>query len=143
MSETTVDLTAARRTLRALTPRTVALVASLTNPGAPMSGSEWTVGEAAAHLIIGAKDYSGHARGVEQCYCLPRRHPGPSRRGPAALAPAIPSLHHHDLPGDPVDWLLALYGRVDWEELLQTGRVTVTDGDAALGAGLKRLLRNP
>ncbi len=46
------------------------------------------------------------------------------------------------LSGDPVSWLLA-HGRVGWEELLRTGRVTVTAGDAALGAGFKRLLRNP
>jgi hypothetical protein len=47
MSWATVDLAAARRTLHALTPRTVALFASIANPGVPMSGSEWTVGEAA------------------------------------------------------------------------------------------------
>jgi hypothetical protein len=231
-----------------------------------MSGSEWTVGEAAAHLVFGAKDYSGHARGVEQCYSIdPTDRAGSHRRSLAAMAQrgshqlgaelqlsigafldatggraaedllpwhqrSLPCgtmtclligeqlLHEYDmaqtldtewsieaeparlavqavlpllpvlvdseaakgvdatyvlavrggprvmarfrdstgridppehgpidchLSGDPVAWLLALYGRVSWEELLQTGRVTVTDGDADLGAGFKRLLRNP
>lgn len=50
---------------------------------------------------------------------------------------------HCRLSGDPVAWLLALYGRAGWEELMRQGRVTVTDGDAALGVRFKRLLRNP
>ncbi|MGH3798692.1 MAG: SCP2 sterol-binding domain-containing protein [Pseudonocardiaceae bacterium] len=58
---------------------------------------------------------------------------GPSENGPTDC----------QLSADPVAWLLALYGRVGWEDLLRTGRVKVTDGDAALGAGFKRLLRNP
>jgi hypothetical protein len=45
--------------------------------------------------------------------------------------------------GDPVSWLLALYGRVGWEKLLRTGGIQMTYGDTALGAGFKRLLRNP
>ncbi len=259
MSWTTVDLAAARRTLRALTPHTVALLASMANPGVPMSGSEWTVGEAAAHLVFGAKDYSEHARGVERCYRIdPTDMAGSHRRDLATMAerdshqlgaefqlgicafldateeraaedlltwhgrslsscatmtglligeqllhgydiaqaldaewpieteparlvvqavlPLLPALVDSEaakgvnatyelavrggprvmarfrdgtgsidplengpvdcrFSGDPVAWLLALYGRVDWEELLRTGRVTVTDGDAALGAG--------
>jgi len=266
MSRTTVDLATARRTLRALTPRTVALFACIANPGVPMSGSEWTVGEAAAHLVFGAKDYSEHARGVEQCYSIdPADRAGSLRRSLAKMAerdshqlgvelqlgigafldatggrtaedllpwhqqslscgtmtclligeqllhgydmaqtlgaewiieaesarlavqavlPLLPILVDSEaakgvdatyelavhggpcviarfrdgtgsidpsengpidcqLSGDPVAWLLALYGRVGWEELLRTGQVTVTDGDADLGAGFKRLLRNP
>ncbi len=211
MSWTTVDLAAARRTLRALTPRTVALLASMADPGVSMSGSEWTVGEAAAHLVFGAKDYSEHARGVQQCYSIdPTDRAGSHRRNLAAMVqrgshqlgaewpieteaarlavqavlPLLPALVDSEaakgvdatyelavrggpcvmarfrngtgsidpsengpvdcrLSGDPVAWLLTLYGRVGWEELLRTGRVTVTGGDAALGAGFKRLLRNP
>jgi hypothetical protein len=266
MSRTTIDLTTARRTLRALTPRTVALFACMANPGVPMSGSEWTVGEAAAHLVFGAKDYSEHARGVEQCYSIDpadrvrslRRslakmaerdshqlgvelqlgidafldatggrtaedllpwhqqslscgtmtclligeqllhgydmaqtlgaewiieaesarlavqavlpllpilvdseaakgvdatyelavHGGPCviarfRDGTGSIDPSENGPIDCQLSGDPVAWLLALYGRVGWEELLRTGQVTVTDGDADLGAGFKRLLRNP
>ena len=87
MSWTTIDLAAARRTLHTLTPRTVALFASITNPGVPMSGSEWTVGEAAAHLVFGAKDYSEHAKGAEQCYLIdPADRAGSRRRYLAAMA---------------------------------------------------------
>lgn len=266
MSGTTVDLVAARQALRALTPRTVALVSSIVEPDISMSGSEWTVGEAAAHLVFGAKDYSDHARGVDQCYSIdPTDRAGSHRRSLAAMAKrgshqlgaelqldigafldategrtaedllpwhrrSLPCatmtclligeqlLHGYDmaqalgaewpieteparlavqallpllpalvdsgaakgvnasyelavhggprvvarfrdgtgsidpsddgfvdcrLSSDPIDWLLALYGRVGWETLLRTGRVTVTDGDATLGAGFKRLLRNP
>ncbi|MGH3798693.1 MAG: hypothetical protein ACRDTD_00895 [Pseudonocardiaceae bacterium] len=81
MSWTSIALAAARRTLQALTPRTVALFASITSPGVPMSGSEWTVGEAAAHLVFGAKDYSEHARGAQQCYLIdPTDRAGSHRR---------------------------------------------------------------
>jgi SCP-2 sterol transfer family protein len=272
MSGITVDLAAARGALRALTPRTVALVASIPNLDVPMPGSEWTVGEAAAHLIIGAVDYSEHARGVKECYSINptertptertrshRRslaamvqqdgdkldaklqlgvgafldatagraaedllpwHSGrslscaamtclligeqllhgydmagalsvewpietePARLAVQAVLPLLPALVDGEtakgvnatyelavdgeprvmarfrdgigsiapsengavdcsLSGDPVAWLVALYGRVAWEELLWMGRVKVTDGDATLGAGFKRLLRNP
>ncbi|MGH8573451.1 MAG: maleylpyruvate isomerase N-terminal domain-containing protein, partial [Gammaproteobacteria bacterium] len=52
-----------------------------------MSGSEWTVGEAAAHLVFGAKDYSEHAKGVEQCYSIdPADRAGSHRRYLAAMA---------------------------------------------------------
>ena len=52
-----------------------------------MSGSKWTVGEAAAHLVFGAKDYSEHARGVEQCYSIdPAERAGSLRRSLAKMA---------------------------------------------------------
>ena len=51
------------------------------------------------------------------------------------------AVHCH-LVGDPVSWLLALYGRAAWEDLLRTGRVQVIGGDGALGARFKRLIRN-
>jgi hypothetical protein len=35
-----------------------------------------------------------------------------------------------------------LYGKIGWEQLLHTGRVRVTSGDAVLGARFKRLFRN-
>lgn len=266
MSGITVDLAAARGALRALTPRTVALVASIPDLDVPMPRSEWTVGEAAAHLVFGAVDYSEHARGVKECYSIDPTgrvgdrhslaamvqrdghkldaelqlgigafldaiggraggdllpwHGGrslpcatmtclligeqllhgydiaqtlgaewpietePARLAVQAVLPLLPALVDSEaatgvdatyelavhggprviarfrggtgsidppehgpidchLSGDPVTWLLALYGRVGWEELLRAGRVTVTDGDAALGAGFKRLLRNP
>jgi hypothetical protein len=74
-------------------------------------------------------------------------------RGPRVVArfrddacsvdPPASGLVDCQLSGDPLVWLMALYSRVSWEELMRTGRVTVTGGDAALGAGFKRLLRNP
>jgi uncharacterized protein (TIGR03083 family) len=47
------------------------------------------------------------------------------------------------LGGDPVTWLLALYGRVPWDELLAAGKVTVDGGDAELAAKFKSQLRSP
>ena len=47
------------------------------------------------------------------------------------------------LGGDPVTWLLALYGRAPWNDLLDSGKITVDGGDAELAVEFKRLLRNP
>lgn len=266
MGGSDVDLDVARQELRGLTPRTVALLSAMPDPGVPMPGSEWTVGEAAAHLVIGAVDYSQHAGGVQQCYRIEpadkaeshRRalaamserggyklgaelqqgidafldrtegraaedllpwhlhaqpcatmtclligeqllhgydmaqalgaewplEPEPARLVVQAWLPLLPLLIDSEgaegvdatyevavdgcppvlarfrdgtvsvdppedrpadsrLSGDPVTWLLAFYGRAGWEELLRAGRVQVTGGDIALGAGFKRLIRNP
>lgn len=52
-----------------------------------MSGSEWTVGEAAAHLVFDAKDHSDHARGADQRYTIdPADKAGSHRRSLAAMA---------------------------------------------------------
>jgi ubiquinone biosynthesis protein UbiJ len=61
----------------------------------------------------------------------------------ASIGPAEGTSIDCQLSGDPVAWLLALYGRVSWEQLLRTGRVRVTSGDAGLGEAFKQLLRNP
>jgi uncharacterized protein (TIGR03083 family) len=64
-----VDIEAVRRSLGAQTSQTGELLRSMDDPGIPIPDSEWTVGEAAAHLAIGAEGYSEYARG------LTRRHP--------------------------------------------------------------------
>jgi hypothetical protein len=267
MSPIIVDLAAARRVLEAVTPSTAELVRSTTAPGVPISGSEWNVGEAAAHLCMGAEAYSEYARGLEGPHPVdPTDMPGSNRRRLVAMterdpgklsvrleqgvsvfldaterraaqepllwhggrllpcatltclllgeqlvhgydiaqalsaiwpigadaarivvqgvAPIVPFLvdgetarnvrvsyelmvhggppivaRFYDgtltvgssdngpvdcrLSGDPVAWLLALYGRVTWENLLRTGTVVVSGGDALIGAGFKHLLRNP
>lgn len=86
-------------------------------------------------------------KGVDATYELAVRG-GPCvmarfRDGTGSIDPSENGPVDCRLSGDPVGWLPALYGRVGWEELLRAGRVTVTDGDATLGAGFKRLLRNP
>ena len=68
MKEITIDLAAARRALRSLTPRTVALIASIPDLAVPIASSDGTVGEAVAHLVFGARDYSEHARGAQRCH---------------------------------------------------------------------------
>jgi uncharacterized protein (TIGR03083 family) len=262
-----VDLGAARRALEAATLPTAELIRSITDPDVPISGSEWTVGEAAAHLAMGAEGYAEYARGVEPDYPVdPTDMPGSNRRKLAAMSerdgrklgarleqgiivflaatkgraaqdllpwhggrslpcatltclrlgeqlvhgydiagalgvpwpidaeaarlviqgvsPVLPGLVNGDaacnvratyelavrggpriaarfndgtltlgaaddgpvdccLSGDPVAWLLALYGRSAWEDLMRTGAVAVTGGDAVLGAAFKHLLRNP
>ncbi|MGH8993946.1 MAG: SCP2 sterol-binding domain-containing protein [Acidimicrobiia bacterium] len=45
------------------------------------------------------------------------------------------------LTGGTVAWLLALYGRVEWAELIDQGRVRVS-GDPGLGARFKSLLQD-
>jgi hypothetical protein len=45
MKEITIDLAAARRALRSLTPRTVALIASIPDLDVPIASSDWTVGQ--------------------------------------------------------------------------------------------------
>jgi hypothetical protein len=43
---------AARRALRAATARSAALLRSIADPAAPIPGSQWSVAEAAAHLVL-------------------------------------------------------------------------------------------
>ena len=117
-------------------------------------GTEWSIEAEAARLVVQAvlpllpvSVDSETAKGLDATYEL-TVYGGPRviarfRDDTASIGPTENVPVGCRLSGDPVDWLLALYGRVDWEELLQTGQVTVTDGDAALGAGFKRLLRNP
>jgi uncharacterized protein (TIGR03083 family) len=64
-----VDIQAVRQALGAQTSRTANLLRSVSDPAIPVLDSEWSVGEAAAHLAIGAEGYSEYARG------LIRRHP--------------------------------------------------------------------
>jgi uncharacterized protein (TIGR03083 family) len=262
-----VDLAAARDALVTQTPPTMELLRGIPDPAIPIPDSEWTVGEAAAHLAIGAEGYSEYARGLD------RRHPvdladvpGSHRRAFAAmperdggkLAEMLeagievfldategrsadhPLRWHGDLTlscatttctllgeqllhgwdiartihapweidadaarlviagvapifelranragganieagyelavdggprlfasfahgrltldtspsgavdcrlrGDPLTWLLALYGRVPWNEVLAAGKVTVAGGDPELAAKFKGQLRNP
>ena len=261
-----VDLRAARDALRRQTPRTMELLGSITDPGAPIPGSEWTVGEAAAHLAIGAEGYADYAQGrdrrhpvdltdvpgshrrafegmperdgrrlaemlrdgierfldatggrsaadalrwhggltlscaattctllgeqllhgwdiagtanaswqigpdwarlviagVAPIFELRNRHGdatvdleyelavegGPRlfvtfRHGKLAIRPAASGPVDCRLAGDPVSWVLALYGRLPWEELLDAGRITVVGGDAGAAPAFKHLLRNP
>lgn len=271
MSGLVIDLAAARRVLRELTPRSIALIGSIPDLNVPMPGSEWTLGEAAAHVVFGAELYAEYGRGAEWPAPIDRAdlaeshrrrvaelmpqgagqlgadlrlgidafltttesraaedllpwHQGPlpcatmtglligeqllhgydiaqtlgaewhigdepARLTVQAVLPILPALVDGEaaksvdttyelavdggprvlarfrdgaviispviigapedadidcrLSGDPVAWLLALYGRADWEQLLCTGRVKVTIGDAVLGDAFKQLLHNP
>ncbi|MGH3901752.1 MAG: SCP2 sterol-binding domain-containing protein [Pseudonocardiaceae bacterium] len=116
--------------------------------------AEWPIQTEPAQLavqavlpLLPALVDSEAAKGVDATYELAVRG-GPRvtarfRDGTGSIDPSEHGPVDCRLSGDPVDWLLALYGRVGWEEFLRAGRVTVTDGDATLGAGFKRLLRNP
>ena len=59
----TVDLDAARTALRRAADDFASLVASASDTGVPIPGSEWTVGEAAAHVALGTEAYLGYAHG--------------------------------------------------------------------------------
>lgn len=196
MSGLVIDLAAARRTLRELTARSIALIGSIPDLDVPMPGSEWTLGEAAAHVALGAELYAEYARGVERPASIDRTDLAEShRRRVAELVPRgarqlgadlqlgidaflnategraaedllpwhqgpLPCatmtglligeqlLHGYDIAQVlSAEWTIddepALYGRAGWEQLLHTQRVTVANGDAALGAAFKQLLRNP
>jgi uncharacterized protein (TIGR03083 family) len=63
-----VDIAALRRAVQAQTPRTVELLQRIVEPDRPLPDSEWSVGEAAAHLAIVAEGYSDNARGLAPRY---------------------------------------------------------------------------
>lgn len=261
-----VDVAAARDALGTQTPRTMELLRGITDLSIPIPGSEWTVGEAAAHLAIGAEGYSEYARGLERRYPVDLADiPGSHQRAFAAMperdgrklaemleagievfldategrsaddrlrwhgditlscatttctllgeqllhgwdiaqtlhapwdigaaaarlviagvatifevrnrdgnaeveveyelavegGPRLFALFRHGklgistspsgsvdcrLAGDPVTWLLALYGRAPWDELLEAEAVTVSGSNPELAVQFKRLLRNP
>jgi uncharacterized protein (TIGR03083 family) len=58
-----VDRDAARAALAAAATRTADLVRSIPDPAAPIPRSDWTVGEAAAHLVVVARAFTAAARG--------------------------------------------------------------------------------
>jgi uncharacterized protein (TIGR03083 family) len=59
--------------------RTVELVRSIGDPATPMRGSDWTVGEAAAHLAVVARAFAATAAGRPV--------------GPAGVAPDLDDFH--------------------------------------------------
>jgi SCP-2 sterol transfer family len=117
-------------------------------------GAEWPIGEEPARLTVQAvlptlpALVDGEAaKSVDAAY-EPAVDGGPRvmarfRHGAGSIGPPEGAAIDCQLSGDPVAWLLALYGRVGWEQLLHTGRVKVTIGDAVLGGTFKKLLRNP
>jgi uncharacterized protein (TIGR03083 family) len=56
-------LAAARAALPAAVQRTVALVRSIPDAATPIRGSDWTVGEVAAHLVVVARAFTAAAAG--------------------------------------------------------------------------------
>jgi uncharacterized protein (TIGR03083 family) len=261
-----VDIQAVRQALSTQTPRTAELLRGIEDPGIPIPDSEWTIGESAAHLAIGAEGYSEYARGLARRYpidvtdiagstrralqAMPERDgdklaamlesgielfleatdgyaaddpvrwhsgmtvpcatitcfllveqlihgwdiaratdapwtipPDAARLVIAGVGPFLAFAVNREaaaqvegeyelsvdggprffancryggltigtsptgnvdcrLSGDPVSWLLALWGRVSWSELLADGKITV-DGSATLAAKFKSLLRDP
>ena len=59
-----VDVDAVRPAIQRAVHDVATLVASAPDPGAPVPGSEWTVGDVAAHLALGAEAYVGYANGA-------------------------------------------------------------------------------
>ncbi len=55
MAGLTVNPARALRALRAIGPPTAALIRQIPNPDQPIPNSEWTVRDAAAHLIVGQR----------------------------------------------------------------------------------------
>jgi uncharacterized protein (TIGR03083 family) len=58
-----VDLDAARTAVRRAADDFANLVASAPDTGVPIPGSDWTVGDAAAHVALGTEAYLGYAHG--------------------------------------------------------------------------------
>jgi uncharacterized protein (TIGR03083 family) len=114
----------------------------------------WDIGADAARLVIAGVapifelrvNRSGGAE-VEAEYELAVEG-GPHvfasfRHGKLSLGPSPSGAVDCRLGGDPVTWLLALYGRAPWDELLKTGKITVGGRDPDLAVKFKSLLRNP
>jgi uncharacterized protein (TIGR03083 family) len=60
---TDIDLRATQAALRAAASRTAVLFGSVTDPGAPVPGLDWTVAETAAHLVGDIEQYTGYVTG--------------------------------------------------------------------------------
>ena len=60
-----IDQAKARAALQAATQQVAALVRSIPDPSLRIPNSEWTVGEAAAHMVLGARVYGECATGHE------------------------------------------------------------------------------
>ncbi|MGH3611279.1 MAG: SCP2 sterol-binding domain-containing protein [Pseudonocardia sp.] len=115
-------------------------------------GAEWPLEQESARMVVDCWPPlvpllidSEAAKGVDATYEL-TVDGGPRmlawfREGAVRIEPPESRPPDCRLSGDPVAWLLAFYGRAGWEDLLRTGRVQVTGGDADLGAGFKRLVR--
>jgi uncharacterized protein (TIGR03083 family) len=63
LPDTPVDIAIARTALEQAAGRLAALVASAGDPGAAVPGSDWTVAEVAAHLVLITEAYAGFALG--------------------------------------------------------------------------------
>src|SRR4029079_8987790 len=61
-----VDLDTARTAVRRAADDFARLVASAPDAGIPIPGSEWTVGDAAAHVALGTEAYVGYAHGTTE-----------------------------------------------------------------------------
>src|SRR5215471_13490271 len=51
MAEFRLDRTRALKALQAVAARVAALIGSITDPGAPTTGLEWTLGQTAGHVV--------------------------------------------------------------------------------------------
>ena len=65
-SPPSVDLDAARTAVRRAADDFVRLVASAPDASVRIPGSEWTVGDAAAHVALGTEAYVGYAHGTTE-----------------------------------------------------------------------------
>jgi uncharacterized protein (TIGR03083 family) len=92
-----VDLAAVSAALARVARDVAALVRSAPDAGAPVPGSDWTVGDVAAHLVLGAEAYAGYATGAtEAAFDVTDIAGGSLTRSSAALLEAEPE---RDLPG--------------------------------------------
>ena len=68
VSESAVEMTAVRAALSRVSGELCALVASATNSDVAVPGSEWNVGEVAAHIAVGTEAYVGYLSGVTESF---------------------------------------------------------------------------
>ena len=97
MQAAVVDLSAVSAALQRVVPNVAGLVRSAPDAGAPVPGSDWTVGDVAAHLVLGAEAYSGYAAGAtDAVFDVSDIAGGSLTRSSAAL---LEAEHERDLPG--------------------------------------------
>jgi uncharacterized protein (TIGR03083 family) len=92
-----VDLAAVSAALQRVAPTVAGLVRSAPDVGAPVPGSDWSVGDVAAHLVVGAEAYAGYAGGATGAvFDVSDIAGGSLTRSSAAL---LEAEHERDLPG--------------------------------------------
>ena len=139
-SPPSVDLDAARAAVRRAADDFAHLVVSAPDASIPIPGSEWTVGDAAAHVALGTEAYVGYSRGGTEPWVdvsdiaggsLARSNAGRLDLEPAALAARVEAAA--------AELLATTEGRSGDEAVTWNGLTVTLSSMLGLGLGEYRL----